>query len=36
LFLLGFPFRRGPKRNGGEINGGFGARAADLALLCDS
>jgi hypothetical protein len=34
--FAGFPLRRGPKRKDREINGGFGARAADVARLCDS
>ena len=31
-----FPPRPGPKRKGREIDGGFGARAADVARGCDS
>ena len=33
--FAGFPPRRGPKRNGREIDGGLRACATDVARLCD-
>src|SRR6516165_9590130 len=36
LAFAGFSASSRPKTQGSEINGGFGARAADVARVCDS